>query len=428
MKAIFLAGLGFGDEGKGTITDYLTRKLGARLVVRYNGGFQAAHHVVLPDGRWHCFSQYGSGTLAGARTHLSRFMIVNPEHFRNETHALETLGVEAPSSLVTVSPHALVATPYHGILNRARERARGLGRHGSCGMGIGETVSMSIDHPALALRVGHLRNEGVALYYLQKIRDFVLAELLRLKGEGNATDAELGLSTEFRQADVVPRALDDARVFARTVRQAEDSGLPDMMRRAEVTIFEGAQGVLLDETHGFAPHTTWSDCTFWNAEKLVAPIRDDLELRKLGVLRCFQTRHGPGPMPTEDAACLPLLDGDHNQEGPFQGPMRAGHLDLVLTKYAIDVLGGIDGIALTHMDKMRGHGVTPCTHWNSEARLEFDGLRQAVQRRCGDAKAQTLVTMIRDTARFHSLFLRTIDTAIVIESDGPTHEDKWGTP
>ena len=70
---VLLAGLGFGDEGKGTVTDYLVRTHSAKMVVRYNGGAQAAHNVVLPDGRHHTFAQFGSGTFVpGVRTHLSR--------------------------------------------------------------------------------------------------------------------------------------------------------------------------------------------------------------------------------------------------------------------------------------------------------------------------------------------------------------------
>ena len=78
-EAHIVVDLGFGDSGKGTVTDHLVRQTGARLVVRFNGGAQAGHTVVLADGRSHTFSQLGAGSfVAGVRTHLSRFMLVHP--------------------------------------------------------------------------------------------------------------------------------------------------------------------------------------------------------------------------------------------------------------------------------------------------------------------------------------------------------------
>ena len=145
--AIVVAGLGFGDEGKGTTVDWLVRRHESALVVRYNGGAQAAHNVVLPDGRHHTFSQFGSGTLAGAETFLSRYMLVNPSAMLNEAAGLAGLGVVDPLSRVHVDEDALITTPFHIAANRAREQARGDGRHGSCGMGIRETILFPLVKP-----------------------------------------------------------------------------------------------------------------------------------------------------------------------------------------------------------------------------------------------------------------------------------------
>jgi len=95
-KRIFVVvGLGYGDEGKGTIVDYLTHRFGASLIVRFNGGPQAAHHVVLPDGTWHCFAQFGSGTFVPeVQTLLSRLMIVDPESLMREAQTLRGKGVD----------------------------------------------------------------------------------------------------------------------------------------------------------------------------------------------------------------------------------------------------------------------------------------------------------------------------------------------
>src|SRR5262249_276861 len=114
-----VAGLGFGDEGKGSIVDFLVRKTGARMVVRYNGGAQAAHNVIANDGgreRHHTFAQFGSGTLAGADTLLSRFVHVNPLSLFSEARHLSTLGIHDPLSRVHIERGAHVTTPFHVAL------------------------------------------------------------------------------------------------------------------------------------------------------------------------------------------------------------------------------------------------------------------------------------------------------------------------
>src|SRR5690349_2875592 len=93
-QAIFIADLGFGDAGKGTLTDFLTRRFAADLIVRYNGVPQAAHNVVAPDGKHHTFAQFSSGMLLPwARTLLSRFMLISPLNMLKEERHLRTLGI-----------------------------------------------------------------------------------------------------------------------------------------------------------------------------------------------------------------------------------------------------------------------------------------------------------------------------------------------
>src|SRR5579862_4577014 len=95
-RAVILVGMGFGDEGKGTITDYWTREYGSTLTVRFCGGAQAAHRVVTPEGQAHVFHQFGSGTLAGANTFYSKFCYFNPIALLWEAKALSDLGVVRP--------------------------------------------------------------------------------------------------------------------------------------------------------------------------------------------------------------------------------------------------------------------------------------------------------------------------------------------
>src|SRR5512138_457863 len=157
--AIFVADLGYGDAGKGSIVDYLTRVTNAHTVVRYNGGAQAAHNVITPDGRHHTFSQFGSGTFVpGTRTHLSRFMMVHPLAMLAEERHLRSLGVRDAFPRLSIDREALVTTPFQQSANRLKEMARGDGRHGSCGMGVGETMSDWLKYDRQVLFAGDLES------------------------------------------------------------------------------------------------------------------------------------------------------------------------------------------------------------------------------------------------------------------------------
>lgn len=342
MKAILVAGLGFGDEGKGSIVDSLTRKYNASLVVRYNGGAQAAHHVVTDDGREHCFSQWGSGTLAGAMTYLSRFMMIDPLNLVNEAAHLEEIGILDPWSMLMVHPDAPILTPYHRALNRLREISRGANRHGSCGLGIGE-LGADLANGYDVLRAKHLWHTGYqheCIFILTKIQE-------RLRVAANQLDVP---DTEQTQAlKLVMRGspaewLVGVSEFPIPPLTSELCGPDD-----ETVIFEGAQGVLLDEWHGFHPYTTYSNCTFENAVELLAESNVPIDnVTRIGVTRTYATRHGAGPFPSE----VLNVSGQekHNAHDLWQGGFRVGRLDTPLLHYAIEVLNGIDHIALTCAD------------------------------------------------------------------------------
>ena len=182
---VIVVDLGYGDAGKGGIVDWLCSRpaaLGAagrpfHAVVRFNGGAQAAHHVLSPGGRAHAFAQFGSGTFsAGVRTYLSRFMLVDPLAMIAEAAHLAELGVPGPYELVTVDREALLTTPYHQAANQAREAARGDGRHGSCGMGIGETASYALRYGADAPRAGDCAAPRTLERTLSLLRDRLAAD------------------------------------------------------------------------------------------------------------------------------------------------------------------------------------------------------------------------------------------------------------
>jgi adenylosuccinate synthase len=116
-------------------------------------------------------------------------------------------------------------------------------------------------------------------------------------------------------------------------------------------VFEGAQGVLLDADAGFHPYTTWSCCTAANAFELIKEMMPDSHISKIGVIRSYAMRHGPGPLPTETDTLSSVIS-EHNKYNEWQGIVRYGWFDAVLARYALAVAGGVDTLAVTHMDML----------------------------------------------------------------------------
>lgn len=361
MNATIVVDLGYGDAGKGSTVDWLTRTQGARLVVRFNGGAQAAHNVITPNGRHHTFRMFGSGTLAGARTHLSRFVLVDPFELAMEARELASHRISGPWRLLTVDRDAPIITPYHKAANRLRELARGLDAHGTCGAGIGETMADAEDYPASVMRAGDLAWPRITRVKLEELRAMKEAQLAgivaELRGHPRA-------ESEIRtlEDDGLIDAVVDFYVWLSGRLQVVDSGyLGRAMRAANHTVFEGAQGVLLDEWYGFHPHTTWSTTTPENARTLLAQTVFDGDVTTIGVLRAYAVRHGPGPFPTFDPELTVRLPEAHNGDDGWQGKFRVGWFDAVATRYAVEVSGGIDALAITCLDRLYGEtGVRMC--------------------------------------------------------------------
>lgn len=376
-KVTLLAGLGYGDEGKGSVVDFLCREQGAKLVVRYNGGAQAAHNVVTDDGRHHTFAQFGSGTFAGAQTHLSRYMLVNPVAFLAEGKALTGKGVPDAFDRVTVHREALVTNPFQVAANRLREIARGGGRHGSCGMGIGETMADSLTDGPGALIVGDLQDRATMKVKLAASQARKIAELepvvTALRGHESTIEREWAM---LRDGGLIDWTIDRYyEPFTRLIRIVDDSFLATALGVVDA-VFEGAQGVLLDQDFGFQPYTTWTDCTFGNAYKLLKGRQlafPQEEIERLGVLRGYMTRHGAGPFVSEHDGFQRLSEHDHNGLGHWQGAFRSGAFDSVAARYALDVIGGVDGIAMTNLDRLPLYsncdGVPVCIGYDTMAAL-----------------------------------------------------------
>ncbi|MEU7574736.1 adenylosuccinate synthetase [Micromonospora sp. NPDC049240] len=407
MNHVLVVDLGYGDAGKGTVVDALCATRPVHTVVRFNGGAQAAHNVVLRDGRAHTFAQFGAGTFRpGVRTHLARHVVVDPLALAAEADHLAAVGVPDAFDRLTVDGEALLATPYHRAANRAREIARGVDRHGSCGLGVGEAVAYGLAHPDEAPRIEDCRRPAVLRRRLTALRDRLTAELGAL------------------DAPPVDDCLPAYAAFADRVAIVDRSWLTGALR-AGTCVFEGAQGVLLDEWHGFHPYTTWSTTTFANAETLLAEAGMAGTAQRLGVLRVTTTRHGPGPLVTEDPA-LPFTD-PRNPTNAWQGRFRFGHFDAVAHRYALDVAGGVDGLALTHLD-LAGPRLRMCRRY-------ADGLDRLVPGPPGDLERQAALTGRLMLARpvldeaptdWPSAVSEALGAPVLLTSHGPTAEEKEG--
>ena len=351
--AILVADLGYGDAGKGSLVDALVRRTRAHTVVRYNGGAQAAHNVVTPDGRHHTFAQFGSGTFVpGAHTHLSRYMLIHPTALLAEERHLAGLGVRDGFNRLSIDREALVITPFQQAANRLKEILRGAARHGSCGMGIGETMSDWLAYRADVLLAGDLSERPLLVRKLRFLRDAKWAQLEPLLAgllAGPQAAAELRL---FSDPGVVDATADLYQHLARQVRLVDRGELERRLSRPGTVIFEGAQGVLLDEWWGFYPYNSWSSLTFANAETLLDESGYGGERCRLGMTRAYATRHGAGPFASEDPALTALLPDAHNTDNRWQRQFRVGYLDLLSLRYALQVCGGVDGLAVTHLDRL----------------------------------------------------------------------------
>lgn len=352
--AYVVCGLGFGDEGKGTMVDFLCRYHEADLVVRYNGGSQAGHNVVTEDGRHHTFSQIGSGAfIPGVRTLISRFMLWDPIALAHEVAVLSPKISEHALNRHFIDERAPVITPFHVAANRIKEWFREGKRHGSCGKGVGETAFDVIYHPHDVIRAADLFERKRLQIVLKRIQSRKRAEIESLGINLRLVPDEWQEAADLLLSPTHPGEL--ALMYATTASEWNiiSEATASAMIRSSVSVFEGAQGVLLDEWHGFHPYTTWSTTTPANAIELLKEADFSGEREIIGVLRTYSTRHGAGPFMPEDKGLHSFYHGGHDGFGEWQGEFRVGGFDGVMLRYAAECVRksvDLDTIALTWCD------------------------------------------------------------------------------
>lgn len=325
-RAQAVVGSGLGDEGKGLTTDYLCSKGNVGVVVRYNGGAQAGHTVVTPAGERHVFHQIGCGAFHDIPTFLSQFVQVNPIAFFLELKQLYELKYFPE---VFASPECLVTTFADMIINRRLEDAKGKDRHGSCGMGINETINRS--------KVSELKITMADIYNGSNLESKV-AEIC-------------DKYAKFRTGSKIdePKM---AESFLKACRDLPKVVFPAGIGQCKDPVFEGAQGLLLDKNNKeFFPHVTRSNTGMKNIRTLCEQAGID-KIDAYYVSRTYLTRHGAGPLPGEDPS-MSFYD-DTNVHHAYQGTLRFAPLDEVSLRKRIaqDAGNAKVKLVMTHRDQL----------------------------------------------------------------------------
>ena len=340
-----LVGAQWGDEGKGKVVDMLGADVD--VFVRFQGGANAGH-TVITDGQKTVFHLLPSGMLyPGKLCVLGNGLVLDPEQFLAETGDLFARGQDR--ARLAVSPHAHVVMPYHRMLDKLQEEARGKGRKiGTTGRGIGPCY---VDkYSRSGLRVEDLINPDILrerLTYILEEKNQIFTRLYNQK--------PLAFDEVYEPARKWGEALapyvDDTRAL---LRKAADEG--------KHILLEGAQAALLDIDHGTYPYVTSSSTSAAGAFTGTGLAPNDLT-RVIAVVKAYTTRVGEGPFPTEDfGADGDKLRANGGEFGATTGrPRRCGWLDMVGLKYSME-LNGANVIALTKLDVLTGMGdIKVCT-------------------------------------------------------------------
>ena len=342
MPAIVLIGAQWGDEGKGKATDLLGGRL--QWVVRYQGGNNAGHTVVLPNGDKFALHLIPSGILPpGVTNVIGNGVVVDPGVLLTELAGLEERGVDTSRLLLSADAHLIM--PYHVAIDKVTERFLGAKKIGTTGRGIGPCYQDKIAR--VGVRAADVLDEKIFTQKVEAALEFknqVLAKIYNRK----ALDLHQVVDEVLGQAEGFKHRITDTRLE-----------LNRALERGETILLEGSQGTLLDVDHGTYPYVTSSNPTSGGAAvgSGIGPTRITTVL---GILKAYTTRVGSGPFPTE------LFD-NHGEYLAKQGgevgvttgrARRTGWFDAVIARYATRV-NGITDYFLTKLDVLSSLDTIP---------------------------------------------------------------------
>ncbi len=336
-RNVVVIGTQWGDEGKGKIVDWLTDR--SEGVVRFQGGHNAGHTLVI-NGKKTVLHLIPSGILRDkVACYIGNGVVISPEALLEEVDTLKAAGVDVAGRL-KISEACPLILPYHVALDRAREAAKGAGKIGTTGRGIGPAYEDKVARRAIRLQdLFHRERFAAKLGEVLDFHNFVLKN--------------------YFHADIVPfqKTLDDTMAYAERIKPMV-ADVPRLLYEAQQAgknlLFEGAQGTLLDVDHGTYPFVTSSNCVA-GAAAPGAGIGPQSLHYVLGITKAYTTRVGSGPFPTE-------LDDDigrqiatrGNEVGATTGrPRRCGWFDAAALKRSIQI-NGVSGLCVTKLDVLDG--------------------------------------------------------------------------
>jgi adenylosuccinate synthase len=352
VPAIVLLGAQWGDEGKGKATDLLGDRV--KYVVRYQGGNNAGHTVVIGDQKY-ALHLLPSGILTPSCIPvIGNGVVIDPAVLLEEIRGLNERGVD--TSNLKISTNAHLITPYHRTIDKVSERFLGKAKIGTTGRGIG---------PAYADKINRI---GI------RVQDLFDPSILRQKIEGALKDKNQVLVKVFNRKGLeIDEILKEYLEYAEILRPyVIDTSLllNQALERGDNILLEGSQGTLLDVDHGTYPFVTSSNPTAGGAStgSGIGPTKIS---RVIGIVKAYTTRVGSGPFPTE------LFDEDGEKLRSIGGEVgvttgrarRCGWYDAPIARYAVRI-NGLTDFFLTKLDVLTGWEKIPvCVAY------EIDGKR-----------------------------------------------------
>jgi adenylosuccinate synthase len=336
MSNVVVTGIQWGDEGKGKVVDWLAEK--ADVVVRFQGGHNAGHTLVI-DGVTYKLSLLPSGVVSNTPSVVGNGVVINPWAMFDEIARIEEQGVKITPEILKISENATLILPLHSEMDNIKEKLAGKGKIGTTGRGIGPAYEDKVARRAI--RVCDLAEEETLKAKVEKICAHHNA-LRRGLGEQETKPAELLEQLKEMAPRLLPYSC-PAWKF-----------LNDEIKEGKKLLFEGAQGVMLDNDFGTYPFVTSSNTISGQASTGSGVGPSSLGY-VLGIAKAYTTRVGAGPFPTElfDEVGDEIAKKGHEFGTVTGRKRRCGWFDAVLVKQAVKVCG-VTGIALMKIDVLDG--------------------------------------------------------------------------
>lgn len=342
MVAKIVLGLLYGDEGKGHTVDSLCMDAQNPIVIRYSGGQQCGHLVYTDENTSHVHSSFGSGTLRGIPSYFGHECTMYLPAIAEE---YKTLVSKGRKPIMFMNPLVFVTTPFDIAYNRAVHQSRG---HGTVGWGVGDTKIRSND--GYKINAVDFIYPSLLLEKFEKVRNYYLN---KLKHDTNMQDTFIALAAPLYEEFM--QCLPEWKTYFMIKHYEKLKGY-------ETLIFEGSQGILLDQDHGVFPNVTYARTTSRDALTLADVLGAKSEIYY--VTRSYLTRHGHGVFPEGQEQKLVNNWMELNQSCEFQGEFKTANLNPAMLNYALHIdsiyhSGDVEkrNLVVTCLDQLPGFDV-----------------------------------------------------------------------